>query len=256
MWPRYGPDLISFNTILSAASKRRDSSMVQKILWRMEYEGIKPDVVTSTCLIQYYCSIGKVADCLKLVESMVINGHQPNTITFNTLLIGLCKNRLLGLAEGIFSRFKQIGVSPDTITYNILIRAFILEDNDLMVYELAKDMHNHKLRPNAGTYGCLVYTLCRRGKIALALHLRDQLRENGIPPDISIYNDIMKAMFMRRMFWEIISLFKDMAIDGCEPNECSYNLLKEAKLNGWMKGFPQAVQMVEFVMLGKLSWYG
>lgn len=58
---------------------------------------------------------------------------------------------------------------------------------------------------------------------------------------------------MRRMFWEIISLFKDMVIDGCEPNEGSYNLLKEAKLNGWMKGFPQAVQMVEFVMLGKLS---
>ncbi|PIM98091.1 hypothetical protein CDL12_29431 [Handroanthus impetiginosus] len=249
-WPTNGPDLISFNTILSAACKLGDSSLIRRILWRMEHEGIKFDVVSSTCLIQYYCTIGKITECLELVESMVINGPQPSTITFNTVLIGLCNNRLLELAEKMFNYFKGIGVSPNTTTYNILMRASIQEGNDLLVYELSRDMYRQKLKPDVGTHGCFIYSICREGKILLALHLRDQLRENGIRPNIFIYNTIMKAMFMRGMFWEIISLFKDMAMDGCEPNEGSFDMLRRAKTKGWMKSFPRAVQIIEFVMRG------
>ncbi|KAK4388899.1 hypothetical protein Sango_2226900 [Sesamum angolense] len=98
----------------------------------MEYEGIRFDTVSSTCLIQYYCKIGKITECLKLVESMVIKGPPPDTITFNTLLSGLCKNRLLGMAEKMFNYFKGIGVSPNTTTYNILMRASIRDGNDLL----------------------------------------------------------------------------------------------------------------------------
>ncbi|KAG6403912.1 hypothetical protein SASPL_136146 [Salvia splendens] len=133
-------------------------------MWQMEHEGIKLDVVSLTSLIQYCCIVGKITDCIRLVESMVINGPRPNTLTVNTLLIGLCKNQLLGLAETFFNYFKQIGVSADTTTYNVLIRAFIHEGNDLMVGELSREMSSHKLRQDLGTYGCFVNDLCRRGE--------------------------------------------------------------------------------------------
>lgn len=106
-WPTNGPDLISFNTILAAACKHGNSSMIRRILYRMEFEEIKLDVVSSTCLIQYFCTIGKITEGLKLLESMVIDGPRPNTITLNTLLIGLCKNRLLGMAEKNIQLFQK-----------------------------------------------------------------------------------------------------------------------------------------------------
>ncbi|XP_073301629.1 uncharacterized protein [Primulina huaijiensis] len=252
-WPTNGPDLISFNTILSAACKQGNSSMIRRILYRMEFEGIKLDVVSSTCLIQYFCTTGQISESLKLLESMVSDGPPPNTVTLNTLLIGLCKNRLLGMAEKIFNYVKGIGIPPNTVTYNILMRASVREDNDLLLYELSRDMHRQNLKPDASTYGCFIYSLCRGGKISLALQLRDQLLENGISANIFIYNAILEAMFKKGMFWQIIILFKDMAMDGCEPNEGSFGILKRASRNGWMRNYPRALKIVELVMSGNLD---
>ncbi|KAG6401650.1 hypothetical protein SASPL_138514 [Salvia splendens] len=118
MWPSNGPDLISLNTVLSAACKLGNSTIVQGILWQMEHE-------TRCCELNiYYCIVG----------------HGD--------------------------RWSQTDWSFGWTTYNVVIRAFIHEGNDLMVDELSREICSHRLRPDVGTYGCFVHDLCRRGKMA------------------------------------------------------------------------------------------
>lgn len=57
------------------------------------------NAVISTCLIQYFDTVGKIPECLKLLEAMMLNGPFPTIVTFNTLMSILCKNRLLGMAH-------------------------------------------------------------------------------------------------------------------------------------------------------------
>jgi pentatricopeptide repeat protein len=107
----------------------------------MEYEGVELNAVSSTCLIQYFCTVGKFSECLKLMEYMMCNGPSPTTIAFNMLLDKLCKNGLLRSAHGIFEYLRNIGYVPDTTSYNILIRTFRREGNSMLVGQLFRDMY-------------------------------------------------------------------------------------------------------------------
>ncbi|CAK9140492.1 unnamed protein product [Ilex paraguariensis] len=111
-------------------------------------------------------------------------------------------------------------------------------------------MASQRLKPDVATYGSFIYGLCKEGKISVAVQVRDQMLENGITPSVDIYNTILEAMFKRGKFWDIISVLKDMARDGCEPDSVSLDILHRAATKGWMKGFPKAAKCLGFVISG------
>ncbi|KAL7609042.1 hypothetical protein Lser_V15G13569 [Lactuca serriola] len=142
------PDLVSFNTILSAACKKGDSKMVQKVIDLMKDEGFKLNVVGFTCLMQYYCNVGKLNDCLDAFECMISQGLRPSMVTINSLMIGLCKNRELEAAYWVFCNLESYGLSSDSRTYKILMRAAKIEGNDLLVEELQRKCRGEGVKPN------------------------------------------------------------------------------------------------------------
>ncbi|KAI8568883.1 hypothetical protein RHMOL_Rhmol02G0235100 [Rhododendron molle] len=239
-WDRNGPDLVSFNTVLSAAYHQGNSPIVQKILARMEYEGVNVNAVISTCLIQYFDTVGKIPECLKLLEAMMLNGPFPTIVNFNTLMRILCKNRLLGMAHRVFKCLKSTRLLPDLITYNILIRASIREGNDQLLSQLLRDMYIQGLKQDAVTFGSLIYGLCKEGNITVARKLWEQMTGNGITPNIAIYNTIMEAMFHTVKFRDIIMLLKEMAMEGRKPNGVSFEILNGAMSNSWMNEIPRS----------------
>ncbi|CAI0414850.1 unnamed protein product [Linum tenue] len=118
------PDVVSFNTILSWACRQRSSEIVEWILCRMQNEGITHDVFTSTCLIRYSCRVGKVSECLKLLDNMLLNGPKPTIVTFNVALHELCKSGSREIASRVFEKFSNSGFLPNAASYDIMSRAY------------------------------------------------------------------------------------------------------------------------------------
>ncbi|KAF7819830.1 pentatricopeptide repeat-containing protein [Senna tora] len=203
-WIDNKPDSVSLNIILSAACKQGNSSIIQKVLSHMEYEGIRLNTIGATCLIQYFCKMGRFDECLVLLKLMLHNGP-----------------------------------SPSIITYNILIRASIKKNNTLLLSQLFKDMYSQKLKPDLITYGSLIRGLCKEGKMPIVLRIRKQMLENGIIPSMAIYNAILRAMFQRGKFLDIIWLLKVMAMEGCQPDKITMEILKVSTSKGWLKRFPE-----------------
>ncbi|KAI9107988.1 hypothetical protein K1719_020861 [Acacia pycnantha] len=243
-WGTNKPDSVSFNTILCAACKQENSSIIERVLSRMECEGIKPDPIGTTCLIQYFCKVGKFSACLELLELMLHDGCYP-TITFNVVLDQLCKNGLLKTACDFFRYLQSTCFTPDIISYNILIHASIRKQNKLLLSQLFKDMYRQKLKPDHFTYGSVINGFCREGKISGALNIRKLMLENGIVPGIAIYNAILKAMFQRGKFWDIMGLSKIMAMEGCQPDKITFEILERATSKGWLKKYPEPARILE-----------
>lgn len=133
-----GPDLVSFNTILSAACKKGDEKKVNWVIDEMENEGFELNVVGLTCLMIYFCNVGQINDCLDVFELMKSKVPGPSMVTINTLLFGLCKNGELELAHRYFCELECDGFSADLITYKILINASMNKGDDLKVEELQR----------------------------------------------------------------------------------------------------------------------
>ncbi|KAJ8512696.1 hypothetical protein OPV22_003130 [Ensete ventricosum] len=190
-----GPDLISFNTILSTACKQEDSSMIRRVLTRMDIEGFNLDIVGMTCLMQYFSKAGWLSESFRLVKYMILHGHLPSTITCNVLLHGLCKKGFLAHAYRIFHEFKSMKTFPDTTSYNILIHASIRKADYSSTKCLLTDMYHEGLLPDATTYGSLCYGLCRKGSISAAVCLEPWMLESGRTYLVTFFSVSIKLIY-------------------------------------------------------------
>ncbi|KAJ8471909.1 hypothetical protein OPV22_026252 [Ensete ventricosum] len=96
-----GPDLISFNTILSSACKQGDSSMIRRVLARMAVEYFNLDIVGMICLMQYFSKDGRLSESFKLVKKanysstkclltdLYHDGLLPDATAYGSLCYGL-----------------------------------------------------------------------------------------------------------------------------------------------------------------------
>ncbi|KAF7150627.1 hypothetical protein RHSIM_Rhsim02G0187200 [Rhododendron simsii] len=188
-WDTNGPDLVSFNTVLSAACHQGNSPVVQKILDEMDYEVVNLNAVSSTGLIQYFDTVGKILECLKLLE------------------FGSCD---VEWSFSHYSNFQYTNEHPlqESVTRNGT------PGNDQLLSLLLRNMYRQGLKPDAVTFGSLIYGLGKEGNITVAHKLWEQMTGNGITPNIAIYNTITEAMSDRGKFQDIIVLLKEMAMEG------------------------------------------
>ncbi|XP_020599888.1 pentatricopeptide repeat-containing protein At1g64580-like [Phalaenopsis equestris] len=250
-WGREGHDVISFNTILFTACNNGHSSMIRRILYRMKSEGIEANVVTLTCLMQYFGKMGNLLSCYDLFIFMINNGYNPTTITYNVLLNMLCKNEMVEEAFQMFLEFKGSRSFPDTTSYNILMHATI--DKSLLVRCLLANMYRWDLLPDGITYTLLSSSLCRRRNIRAALRLEYVMIEHEVRPHVSFYNNIMDVMFREGRLGDVYWLLLKMEFDGIELNEASSNILDRALLKGGRKRFPKAMLVLEnLIRKGKI----
>ena len=124
-WGANGPDVVSLNTILSAACREGNSLMIQRVLCRMRNERVQLNDVSYVSLIQYFARLGKTSKFSKLIDGMMCQELKFNKITFNLLLHKLCHNGLLGMTWKLFEQLRNKGFLLDMVSYNVLIDAFV-----------------------------------------------------------------------------------------------------------------------------------
>uniref|UniRef100_A0A6N2M6B2 Pentacotripeptide-repeat region of PRORP domain-containing protein n=1 Tax=Salix viminalis TaxID=40686 RepID=A0A6N2M6B2_SALVM len=83
----------------------------------MEGNGVYADMVTYNTLIGAYCREGLLEEAFQIMNSMAEKGLKPSLSTYNAR------------AEGILIELLNIGLSPDTTTYNTLLVEGCRRDN-------------------------------------------------------------------------------------------------------------------------------
>ncbi|KDP32442.1 hypothetical protein JCGZ_13367 [Jatropha curcas] len=78
--------------------------------------GIKPDVITYSSLMDGYCLHNQVDQAREIFDLMVSNGHTPNVVTYNILIMRIlgempCKG-LLDEALKVFRKMEGNGCLP------------------------------------------------------------------------------------------------------------------------------------------------
>lgn len=66
----------------------------------------------------------------KFLQDMQSRGCQPNVISYNPLLQGLCAEGKWGEVEKVLSDMNDRGLAPDVVRYNILIH-FLCQEAQL-----------------------------------------------------------------------------------------------------------------------------
>ncbi|KAF6150068.1 hypothetical protein GIB67_002850 [Kingdonia uniflora] len=178
------PSIRIFNALIHGLFKAGEMEEAQLLFYKMEI-GRNPSVFLrlsqsaesvnkSTSLqkrVEGLCESGLILKAYKLLRKLADCGVSPNIITYNILINGFCKANNINGAFKLFKELQLKGHSPDAFTYETLIdglKRIGRDDDALAILNL---MMRTGVTPMLTTYEKLIAWFCRKGKVTTAFNI-------------------------------------------------------------------------------------
>ncbi|MBA0840979.1 hypothetical protein Goarm_003511 [Gossypium armourianum] len=149
-------------------------SEAEYIIDTMRMQGIDPDVFTYNALINGHCLqkwMDKARSILQLDKAMELF-HEisqrvpiPNTVTYSTLMQGMCQLGRTSSACELLRKMLASGQVPDLVTCSILLDGFRKRGQLQEALKLFQAMGNSKLELNIVCCNIFIDGLCKAGHI-------------------------------------------------------------------------------------------
>ncbi|XP_078447336.1 pentatricopeptide repeat (PPR-like) superfamily protein [Wolffia australiana] len=122
------PDLSSYNSLIHCLFQSGRPELVHGVLSAMEASGFPPSPTTFNILINGLCKSGDVDGALQLlrrIQKINPDGADPTVlVSYNALIDGLGRSGRLKEALALFQELSSLGISPNAITLTAMMKSF------------------------------------------------------------------------------------------------------------------------------------
>ncbi|KAG8062702.1 hypothetical protein GUJ93_ZPchr0003g17305 [Zizania palustris] len=170
-------------------------SKAKQILKSMLVNGTDPDVITYSALINdSYCNRGNVLEAISVYDNMVRHGQPPNVCTYGSLLRGLCRGGHLVQAKE-FMMMLEKGLVLDTIAYTCLLNGLVKEGQvKAASYVFQEIICKEGLYADCIAYNSMMNGYLKGGQINELERLMRNMHENEVHPNTASYNILMHGV--------------------------------------------------------------
>ncbi|KAL6541745.1 hypothetical protein OROGR_011231 [Orobanche gracilis] len=174
------PDLYLYNGIISGFCWAHNMQEAYEHLNRMQMEGVCPNHVTFTILIEGHIRFGEIDCGVALFNKMNANGVFPNRMLFNTLIRGLCTFGRFLDALSLSYMMQKGGFLPSKSSYEKLLSFLCAHHSSVHAMRICEDMVSHNYFPSRYNVHWLSSILRDDNKLDEARLIFDKLldREN------------------------------------------------------------------------------
>ncbi|XP_054797532.1 pentatricopeptide repeat-containing protein At1g62680, mitochondrial-like [Prosopis cineraria] len=240
------PSTIQISKILGSITRIKYFPTAISLFAQAESKGFMPCLVALNILINCFYHVGQMTLTFSALGKILKVGCQPDTITLNTLMKGLCINndvvKALDFHDDLVAKGFQLDVnkiidgfckemSPDIVTYNSLVHGFCSMDKWLKAIKLFNQMILEGINPNIHSFNILVGAFCKEGRVTKAKAIVGMMMKSGVKPDEVTYNSLMNWYCLINNVSELSELFNKMVKSGLAPNIICYSIL----INGFCK---------------------
>ncbi|GAB4835563.1 hypothetical protein Ancab_000472 [Ancistrocladus abbreviatus] len=189
-----------------------------------------------TVLIYGWCKVNRVDMGERLLREMVEKGIEPNVVTYNVLLNGICRRASLHPddrfdwtirnADTLFDEMREKGIEPDVTSYSIVLHVYSRAHKPDLTIEKLGAMKEKGICPSVATYTSAIKCLSSCGRLVEAERLLDEMVSNGVSPSAATYNCFFKEYRGRKDAENAINLYRKMKkVGSCTPDMHTYNIL-------------------------------
>ncbi|THG16195.1 hypothetical protein TEA_000645 [Camellia sinensis var. sinensis] len=178
-------------------------------------------------------------------------GTSPNTNSYNILMRAFCFHGRLSIAYSLFNQMFKRDVALDVESYRILMQGLCRKSQVNKAVDLLEDMLNKGFVPDTLSYTTLLNCLCRKKKLKEAYKLLCKMKVKGCNPDIVHYNTVILGFCREGRAFDACKVLEDMQSNGCLPNLVSYRTLVAGLCNQGM--YDEAKNYMKEMILKGLS---
>ncbi|KAG2320670.1 hypothetical protein Bca52824_013883 [Brassica carinata] len=194
-----------------------------------------------TILIAGWCKLRRIDMAERLLSEMIGSGIEPNVVTYNVLLNGICRTasvhpeerfeRNVRNAEKVFDEMRERGIEPDVTSFSIVLHMYSRAHKSELSLDKLRLMKSKGISPTVETYTSVVKCLCSCGRLEEAEELLEAMVGDGISPSSATYNCFFKEYRGRKDVTGAMNLYRKMRGGLCKPNTNTYNVLLGTFIN-------------------------
>ncbi|PHT59433.1 hypothetical protein CQW23_01796 [Capsicum baccatum] len=245
------PNSTTYSTLIDGFAKSGNVGKASEIWNRMINLGCRPNVVVYTCMVDVLCRNCMFEQAYCLIDNMVIENCPPNTITFNTFIKGLCCSGRIEWAVMLYNQMERFGCSGNTTTYNELLDGLFKCNNltvalQLETVKLVAKMLVRGITPDVLTFNILMDAYCKDGKVESAKQLLNAMNQLGLRPCFISYTCLIGGLCNWISLEAAICCLQRMITDGVPPKISTWNVVVRHLL--CKMGYTSALQYLESIL--------
>ncbi|VVA91822.1 unnamed protein product [Arabis nemorensis] len=195
--------------------------------WLKRQPGFKHDGHTYTTMVGNLGRAKQFGAINKLLDEMVRDGCQPNTVTYNRLIHSYGRANYLNEAMNVFNHMQEAGCKPDRVTYCTLIDIHAKAGFLDIAMDMYQRMQAGGLSPDTFTYSVIINCLGKAGHLPAAHKLFCEMVDQGCTPNLVTYNIMIDLHAKARNYQSSLKLYRDMQNAGFEPDKVTYSIVME-----------------------------
>lgn len=182
------PNLFLYNARISGFCWTQRMEEAYTYLDLMQSEGLRPNEVTFTILMDGHLRIGETDLAVGLFNRMNASGCFPDRVVYDTLIKGFCKVGRLQDALSVSHMMQKRGFSPSRASYENLLNVFCALYSSDHALKIVDDMLAHGYIPCRYNLGWLMWLLRADSKVHEAHLVHDLLliKERAVSDNLSI----------------------------------------------------------------------
>ncbi|KAK1273246.1 Pentatricopeptide repeat-containing protein [Acorus gramineus] len=172
------PGKISYDTMVNVYAKVGSHTEAEKLFHDMQRDGHFPDSFTYLALIRAYIESKNYPKAEEIIIEMEEEGICPSA-HYNLLVLSLAKAGLVMEAGRIYTKIKQMGLSPDLPCCRNLMRAYMdygLIDEGISLFEQI----NGTMKPDSFVLSAAVHLYESANKKCEASEVLDLMNKEGV----------------------------------------------------------------------------
>lgn len=186
---------------------------------------IKQEPYLST-LIRSYGRAGMFDHALRTYEQMDQLGTPRSAVSFNSLLAACNLSKQFDKVPKCFHEIpSKYGVTPDKVSYGILIKSFCEAGKPEKAIETLRMMEEKGIEVTAVTFTTIFNVLYKKGNSEEAEKLWNEMVEKGCQVDVTAYNVKIMYAHVNGSPENVKALIDEMSSAGLKPDAISYNYL-------------------------------
>ncbi|XP_010519409.1 PREDICTED: pentatricopeptide repeat-containing protein At5g65560-like [Tarenaya hassleriana] len=189
----------------------------EDMIVKMKEEGVLPDSLTYTLLIDAYGNLGLTYSAFDVLKRMFDAGCEPSHRTFLSLIKHLLNKKYVKEKGAVTGLYLVSNVVDASDTWKMMKYDIIVEFFDKML----------KLgcSPDANTYEKMIIGICKVGNLGVAQRVFDRMQIEGISPSGTIFNALLSCCCTMKKYGEGVELVDDMIRSGHLPQLESCRIL-------------------------------
>jgi pentatricopeptide repeat protein len=211
------PDHVTYTTVITALVNAGSMEQAHEVFDEMTRANIPANRFTYNVLIKGYCKKFQLDMAKELMHEMESRiGLSPDVVTYNILINGcLCIDDSAG-ALSYYNEMREKGIAPSKVSYTTLMKAFAFAGQPKLAHKVFDEMvSDPRVKVDRAAWNMLVFVYCKMGLVAEAKRVIEQMKESGIMPDVVTYGTLADCIVAARKPGEALLLWKEVK-ERCE----------------------------------------